>query len=75
MWRKLSTSDHFYYMPHLDGGDGEMVNYFSPYASQQDAFTTFFDACDYLSLKILQYNHKFGDILDPVETADHSIFQ
>lgn len=40
-WRRLSTSDHFYYMStkHLD--DGQVHDYFSPYESPYDAFINY----------------------------------
>lgn len=37
-WRKLGTSDHFYYMSTKTGSDGEVHEYFSPYKSPYDAY-------------------------------------
>lgn len=37
-WRKLLTSDHFYYMCTKWAADGDVHAYFSPYGSPYDAF-------------------------------------
>ena len=48
-WRKLSTSDHVYYMCTKWFADGDVHKYFSPYASPHDAFITFMNVLDDLS--------------------------
>jgi alpha-amylase len=40
-WRKLQTSDHFYYMCTKYWSDGDVHAYFSPYESPYDAFITY----------------------------------
>jgi len=40
-WRKLLTSDHFYYMSTKWFSDGDVHAYFSPYTSPYEAFTTY----------------------------------
>ena len=40
-WRRLLTSDHFYYMSLKAFGDGEVHRYFSPYGSPYDAYIYF----------------------------------
>lgn len=40
-WRKLQTSDHFYYMSTKKGDDGQVHAYFSPYPSPYEAFINF----------------------------------
>lgn len=40
-WRKLQTSDHFYYMCTKWFSDGDVHAYFSPYNSPYDAFINF----------------------------------
>jgi alpha-amylase len=37
-WRKLLTSDHFYYMCTKWFSDGDVHKYFNPYESPYDAF-------------------------------------
>jgi alpha-amylase len=37
-WRRLTTSDHFYYMATKEHSDAEVHSYFSPYHSPYDAF-------------------------------------
>lgn len=43
-WRKLQTSDHFYYMCTKWFSDGDVHAYFSPYESPYVAFVTFMNA-------------------------------
>lgn len=43
-WRKLQTSDHFYYMCTKWFTDGDVHAYFSPYESPYEAFITFMNA-------------------------------
>jgi alpha-amylase len=45
-WRKLSTSDHVYYMCTKHFSDGEVHKYFSPYDAPHDAFVAFMNAVD-----------------------------
>ncbi|MFH1398511.1 MAG: glycoside hydrolase family 57 protein [Candidatus Woesearchaeota archaeon] len=40
-WRRLQTSDHFYYMCTKWFNDGDVHKYFNPYDSPYDAFITF----------------------------------
>ncbi|MBW2995827.1 glycoside hydrolase family 57 protein [Candidatus Woesearchaeota archaeon] len=40
-WRKLQTSDHFYYMCTKWFSDGDVHKYFNPYDSPYDAFITY----------------------------------
>jgi alpha-amylase len=40
-WRRLTTSDHYYYMATKEHSDGEVHSYFSPYSSPYDAFIRF----------------------------------
>ncbi|MAE76306.1 MAG: alpha-amylase [Planctomycetes bacterium] len=43
-WKRLTTSDHFYYMCTKNRSDGDVHEYFSPYYSPHDAFVLFMDA-------------------------------
>lgn len=40
-WRKLQTSDHFYYMCIKWSADGDVHSYFSPYQNPMDAYVRF----------------------------------
>lgn len=44
IWRKLQTSDHFYYMSTKQSNDGAVHSYFSPYATPYDAYIYFMNA-------------------------------
>jgi alpha-amylase len=54
LWRKLSTSDHFYYMCTKWFSDGDVHAYFSPYESPYDAFINFMNALTDLEESMLQ---------------------
>ncbi|MBC7835763.1 MAG: polysaccharide deacetylase family protein [Phycisphaerales bacterium] len=45
-WRKLTTSDHFYYMSTKYWADGDVHKYFSPYDSPYDAYINFMNTLD-----------------------------
>jgi alpha-amylase len=45
-WRRLSTSDHVYYMCTKWFSDGDVHKYFSPYASPHDAYLAFVNVLD-----------------------------
>ncbi len=40
-FRKLSSSDHFYYMATKAAGDGQVHDYFSPFETAYDAYMTY----------------------------------
>jgi alpha-amylase len=45
-WRKLTTSDHFYYMCTKYWADGAVHKYFSPYESPYDSYINFMNVLD-----------------------------
>jgi alpha-amylase len=45
-WRKLTTSDHFYYMCTKHWADGDVHKYFSPYESPYDSYINFMNVLD-----------------------------
>ena len=51
-WRKLQTSDHFYYMCTKWSNDGDVHAYFSPYQSPYDAYVAFMNALCDLQLRV-----------------------
>lgn len=51
-WRKLQTSDHFYYMCTKWFNDGDVHAYFSPYESPYDAYIAFMNAVSDLQLRV-----------------------
>ncbi len=53
LWRKLQTSDHFYYMATKSAGDGEVHDYFSPYEGPYDAFIHYMNVLKDLNLSVL----------------------
>lgn len=51
-WRKLQTSDHYYYMCTKWFQDGDVHAYFSPYESPYDAYIAFMNAVRDLQLRV-----------------------
>lgn len=51
-WRKLSTSDHVYYMSTKWHSDGDVHEYFTPYDSPHDSFIFFMNVLDDLASRI-----------------------
>ncbi|MBU0505975.1 MAG: glycoside hydrolase family 57 protein [bacterium] len=48
-WRKLQTSDHFYYMCTKWFSDGDVHKYFNPYETPYDAYITYSNALNDLN--------------------------
>jgi alpha-amylase len=51
-WRKLTTSDHFYYMCTKYRSDGDVHEYFTPYRSPHDSFVVFMNVLDDLTERV-----------------------
>jgi alpha-amylase len=52
-WRRLSTSDHFYYMCTKYFADGDVHKYFNPYESPYDSFINYTNILDDLRTRAL----------------------
>jgi alpha-amylase len=55
-WRKLQTSDHFYYMCTKWFSDGDVHKYFNPFDSPYDAFISFMNIINDLRLRLREAN-------------------
>lgn len=53
-WRKLQTSDHFYYMCTKWFNDGDIHAYFSPYDTPYEAFTNFMNAYHDMRYRLME---------------------
>jgi alpha-amylase len=53
-WRRLQTSDHFYYMCTKWFNDGDIHTYFSPYENPYDAFIAFMNAYQDLRYRLVE---------------------
>lgn len=51
-WRRLTTSDHFYYMSTKRHADGDVHSYFSPYESPYDAYINYMNVLTSLKARI-----------------------
>ncbi|MFB3431059.1 MAG: glycoside hydrolase family 57 protein [Phycisphaerales bacterium] len=51
-WRKLTTSDHFYYMSTKFWADGDVHKYFSPYDSPYDSYINFMNVLDNMRTRV-----------------------
>ena len=60
-WRKLQTSDHFYYMCTKWLADGDVHKYFNPYESPYDAFINYMNVLDDFSGRLLTGGKKVTD--------------
>lgn len=54
-WRKLTTSDHFYYMCVKWFNDGDVHKYFNPYDTPYDGFITFMNCLNDLAQRTKSY--------------------
>lgn len=53
-WRKLQTSDHFYYMCTKYFADGDVHKYFNPYESPYDSYINFMNVLDNIRYRLRQ---------------------
>jgi alpha-amylase len=51
-WRKLTTSDHFYYMCTKYFADGDVHKYFNPYDSPYDSYINFMNVLDNVRTRV-----------------------
>ena len=51
-WRRLTTSDHFYYMCTKYAADGDVHKYFNPYDSPYDAYINFINVLNDIIIRI-----------------------
>ncbi|MDB5294865.1 MAG: Alpha-amylase [Phycisphaerales bacterium] len=51
-WRRLTTSDHVYYMSTKFFADGAVHRYFSPYESPYDSYINFMNVLDNLAARV-----------------------
>ena len=58
-WRRLQTSDHFYYLCTKWSADGDVHAYFSPYGSPYEAYKTYMHALKDLEWR-LRMHERFG---------------
>ncbi len=54
-WRRLQTSDHFYYMGTKGFNDGDVHKYFNPYNTPYEAFIAYMNVLQDLKLRIHNY--------------------
>ncbi len=51
-WRRLTASDHFYYMCTKYWADGDVHKYFSPYESPYDSYINFMNVLDNIQSRV-----------------------
>lgn len=71
VWRKLQTSDHFYYMCTKWWQDGDVHAYFSPYESPYDAYIAYMNAVSDLQLRIQERATQVS--ADPAPTEEETV--
>ena len=57
-WRKLQTSDHFYYMCTKWFNDGDVHKYFNPYESPYEGFIAFMNIINDMKIRLNDINSK-----------------
>ena len=68
-WRKLQTSDHFYYMCTKWFADGDVHKYFNPYETPYEAFIAYNNVLHDLALRVKEYSGKI--VVLASEGGDH----
>lgn len=72
-WRKLQTSDHFYYMCTKWFADGDVHKYFNPYDSPYDAFITFMNVLNDIIVRIKTKNRNIYKVAEHKNTIGDEI--
>jgi len=57
-WRRLQTSDHFYYMCTKWFSDGDVHKYFNPYDSPYESYMSFMNILNDIALRLRKKNNK-----------------
>ena len=57
-WRRLQTSDHFYYMCTKWFSDGDVHKYFNPYESPYDAFISYMNVLSDFKIRLSEKREK-----------------
>jgi alpha-amylase len=74
-WRKLLTSDHFYYMCTKWAADGDVHAYFSPYENPYEAFVNYMNALRGLMRRIEERQLRDEQVSDIAYPGSHSVPQ
>jgi alpha-amylase len=64
-WRRLTTSDHLYYMCTKHWSDGDVHKYFSPYNSPYDAFINFINVLENMKSRLSKDQDAISRIVQP----------
>jgi alpha-amylase len=59
-WRRIQSSDHFYYMCTKYWADGEVHKYFSPYESPYDSYINFMNVLDNIHARVREPSQRMG---------------
>ena len=61
-WRRLTTSDHIYYMSTKYYHDGDVHAYFSPYQSPYDAFLCYMNVLRDIRYRLIETQENNGQV-------------
>jgi alpha-amylase len=62
-WRKLQTSDHYYYMCTKWFADGDVHKYFNPYDSPYDSYIAFMNIVNDFAARIEEKKPKWSEVV------------
>ncbi|HIU17024.1 MAG TPA: polysaccharide deacetylase family protein [Candidatus Avidesulfovibrio excrementigallinarum] len=68
-WRRLQTSDHFYYMCTKWFADGDVHKYFNPYGSPYEAYINYMNVLADFELTLKTYGHAAASSPAPASEA------
>ena len=69
-WRRLQTSDHFYYMCTKYFADGDVHKYFNPYGSPYDSYINFMNVLDNLQNRCCE-QPMASEFCEPSQSKNH----
>jgi len=72
-WRRLQTSDHFYYMCTKWFADGDVHKYFNPYDSPYDAFISFMNVLNDLIIRLKSKNRNVYKVAEQYQALSKGL--
>jgi len=70
-WRKLTTSDHFYYMCTKWFADGDVHKYFNPYDSPYESFIAFMNVLNDMQERLKKHHMIKSERTDTIQVKTH----
>jgi len=72
-WRKLQTSDHFYYMCTKYFSDGDVHKYFNPYDSPYESYINFMNVLDNMQQRYIELGNNAANQIPDIDLDSNKL--